>query len=88
MNTKFNTIETIRTDATIVNRTAAYLAACDQFEIEATQFATNENFVSRKSAEEVSLRYAKAQSGDCEYAVYAEAHACEAWLAKAWNNAD
>ena len=88
MNTKFNTIEAIRTDATITNKTAAYLAACDQFEVEASQFANNENFVSRKSAEEVSLNFAKAKKADCEYAVYAAALECENWLAKAWNNAD
>jgi len=28
MNTEFNTIETIRTDATITNKSEAYLAAC------------------------------------------------------------
>jgi maltodextrin utilization protein YvdJ len=88
MNTQFNTIETIRTDATITNKSEAYLAACNQFEIEASNFANNENFVSRKSAEEVSISYAKAQSADCEYSVYVNAHACEAWLSKAWNNAD
>ena len=88
MNTQFNTIETIRTDATIINKSEAYLAACDSFEVEASKFATNENFVSRKSAEEVSLAYAKAKNADCEYAVYASAHACECWLSKAWNNAD
>lgn len=88
MNKKFNTIETIRTDATISNKSAAYLAACDEFEKQASQFATNENFVSRKSAEEVSLNYIKAQGGDCEYAIYASANACEIWLQTAWNNAD
>jgi len=88
MNKQFDTIETIRIDAKITNKSAAYLAACDSFEIEASKFATNENFVSRKSAEEVSLNYAKAKGGDCEYAVYTASHACEVWLSKAWNNAD
>ena len=88
MNTQFNTIETIRTDATIKNKSIAYLAACDQFEVQASKFSTNENFVSRKSAEEVSLNYAKAKNADCEYSVYVSAHACECWLSKAWNNAD
>lgn len=87
MNTQFNTIETIRT-GNVANRAAAYLAACDQLEIEASQFANNENFVSRKSAEQVSLEYAKAQAADCEYSVYAYAAAAEVWLSKAWNNAD
>jgi len=88
METKFNTIESIRTNSEIKNKTVAYLAACNEFEIEASKFANNENFLCRKSAEEVSINFAKAQSGDCEYAVYAAAHACEAWLAKSWNNAD
>jgi len=88
MNTEFNTIETIRTDATITNKCAAYLAACDSFEKEASKFANNENIVSKHSAEEVSLAYAKAKNADCEYAVYTAAHACECWLSKSWNNAD
>lgn len=88
MNTSFNTIETIRTNAAIINKSAAYLSACDEFEIEASQFANNENFVSRKSAEEVSLSYQKAKNADCEYSVYVSAHAAEIWLQKAWNNAD
>jgi hypothetical protein len=88
INTNFNTIETIRTDAAILNKSAAYLAACDIFEIQASQFSVNENFVSRKSAEEVSLNYAKAKTANCEYSVYAAAHACECWLSKSWNNAD
>lgn len=88
MNTEFNTIETIRTNAEITNTVAAYLAACDSFEIEASKFAQNENFVCRKSAEEVSLAYEKAKNADCEYNVYVAANACEIWLKKAWNNAD
>ena len=88
MNTLFNTIENISNDKTIVNKSAAYLAACDQFEIEASKFANNENFMSRKSAEEVSLAYDKAKRADCEYNVYVAAFAAEGWLSKAWNNAD
>jgi hypothetical protein len=88
MTTSFNTIESIRTNAAIDNKCAAYLAACDQFEIEATRYVNNENLVCRKSAEEVSLSYAKAKSSDSEYAIYAAAHAAEMWLSKAWNNAD
>lgn len=88
MNTQFNTIETIRTDASITNKSAAYLAAIDEFEIEASKFANNENFIARKSAEEVSLAYAKAKLADCEYSIYIAGHAAEVWLSKAWNNAD
>lgn len=88
MNTSFNTIETIRTNAEITNKCEAYLAACDTFEIEASKFANNESFVSRKSAEEVSLSYQKAKNADCEYSVYVAAFAAEVWLSKAWNNAD
>lgn len=88
MNTSFNTIESIRTNPAITNRSAAYLAACDEFEKQASVFATNESFMSRKSAEEVSLSYAKAKAENCEYSIYVAAHAAEVWLSKAWNNAD
>lgn len=88
MNTEFNTIETIRTDATITDKTAAYLAACDSFEIEASKYTNNTSFVAKKSAEEVSLAYQQAKQADNEYSTYAAAHAAEVWLSKAWNNAD
>ena len=85
--TTFNEIEIIRTGSA-ANKAAAYLAACDTFEAEASKYANNENFVCRKSAEQVSLAYTRAQSADCEYAIYVAALAAEVWLAKAWNNAD
>lgn len=88
MNTQFNTIENISNNAIMSNKSEAYLVACDSFEIEASKFANNENFVSRKSAEEVSFAYAKAKNADCEYSVYVSAKLAEAWLAKAWNNAE
>lgn len=88
MNTEFNTIEKISNDATITNKSVAYLEACNQFEIEASKFANNKNFVSRKSAEEVSLNLEKAKNADCEFAIYKAASLCEGWLSKAWNNAD
>lgn len=88
MDTTFTTIEKISNDKTITNKSAAYLAACDIFEINASKFANNENFVSRKSAEEVSLNYEKAKSADCEYSIYVAVFAAEVWLKKAWNNAD
>lgn len=88
MNTQFNTIETIRTDATIINKVEAYLNACNEFEIEASKYADNENFVSRKSSEEVSLAFQRAKNADCEYSVYIASHACECWLSKSWNNAE
>lgn len=88
MNTKFNTIENISNDATITNKSEAYLSACDTFEAEASKFANNENFMSRKSAEEVSLAYEKAKHADCEYSIYVACFAAEKWLEKAWNNAD
>lgn len=87
MNTKFNTIEKISNDASIKNKVAAYLEACNSFELEASKFSNNENFASRKSAELVSLNYEKAKSADCEYSVYIAAFAAEKWLEKAWNNA-
>jgi hypothetical protein len=88
MNISFDTIEKIRTNAAIVNKSGAYLTALDEFEVEASRFANNKSFVSRKSAEEVSIYCAKAKAADCEYSIYAAAHAAEVWLAKAWNSAD
>jgi len=88
MNANFNTIETIRHDAAITNKSEAYLSACDLFELQASKYANNENFVARKAAEEVSISFAKAKSGDCEYAVYADCFAAEKWLEKAYNMAD
>jgi hypothetical protein len=88
MNTKFNTIETIRTDSNITGKIQAYIDACDSFEVEASKYSSNSSFVSRKSAEEVSLSYDKAKNSNCEYTCYANAHAAEAWLSKAWNNAN
>lgn len=87
MKATFNTIETIRTDAMITNKSAAYLAACDSFEKDATQFCNNEGFFCKKAAEEVSLSYDKAKHADGEYNVYAAAHACECWLEKAYSTA-
>jgi hypothetical protein len=88
MTTKNNTIEEIRTDATIINKSAAYISACDKFELEASKFATNESFISRKCAEEVSLSFSRAKLADCEYSIYTAAHAAEVWLKKAVDNAD
>lgn len=87
MNLEFNTIETIA-NSNISNKSAAYLAACNVFEEEASEYLNNESIVSRKSAEEVSSNYAKAQSADCEYSVYRACLAAEKWLEKAWNNAE
>jgi len=88
MNTNFNTIESIRTNSEIINKSEAYLAACDQFELQASKFAINDNVVSRNSSQQVSLEYEKAKNADNEYSVYAYAHSCEKWLEKSWNNAD
>jgi len=87
MNTQFNTIEQIYNSKDIAN-SSAYLAACEQFEIEASQFANNENVFCRKYAEEVSLAYDRAKHADCSYSVYAEAYKAEKLLERAWNNAD
>lgn len=85
MKATFNEIEKIQSSR-IENKSQAYLEACDKFEIEASKFATNENFVCRKYAEEVSLAYHRAKSADCEYMVYSECFAAEKWLERAWNN--
>ncbi len=90
MNTKFNTIATIA-DSTFdssIEKRQAYLNACEEFEIQASEYAHNESFMCRKSAEEVSLAYEVAKGCQCEYSLYRAALACEVWLCKAWNNAD
>jgi len=90
MNTNFNTIATIA-DSTFDNsieKRQAYLDACEQFEIQASEYSNNESFMCRMSAEEVSLAYEVAKGCQCEYSLYRAALACEVWLSKAWNNAD
>jgi hypothetical protein len=87
MNTQFNTIETISNDAAIINKSEAYLAACDLFEKESVQYVGNDSFMCRKSAEEVSLSYARAKYADCEYSVYINAHAAEKWMEQAFKAA-
>lgn len=82
INTQFNTIENISNDATIVNKSAAYLAACDEFELQATELSKQGGFIKTKIAEEVSLAYNKAKGCDNEYSIYAAAHACEIWFSK------
>jgi hypothetical protein len=86
INTQFNTIETIYNQNP--NNSDAYMAAMDMFEQQASIYANNDSFVSRKSAEEVSLAYDKAKHTTESYTIYALAHAAEKWLEKAWNNAD
>ena len=88
MNKEFNTIAKIQEDATIINRGAAYLHACDQFEAQASQYANNSNWLCRKYAEEVSICYNKVKNCNCEYTAYANAHAAEVWLSKACDSAD
>ena len=88
MEANFNTIEKIRHNSEITHKSKAYLDACDSFELQASKYANNENFIARKAAEEVSIAYAKARSGNCEYAVYAACFAAEKWLEKAYNMAD
>lgn len=87
MNIQFNTIESI-SNSKENNKSELYLSACESFEVEASKYADNENFICRKSAEQVSIEYAKAKSADCEYSVYTAAFSAEKWLEKAYNNAD
>lgn len=76
----YNNIETIRTNHLINDKSAAYLESCNLYEIEASKYATHQGFIIRKFAEQVSLAFSKAQSGDCEYSVYVSANACERWM--------
>jgi hypothetical protein len=88
INTKFDTIETIRLNKEIKNTGAAMIEACEQFLIQSRQFLDNENYTSKMSAIEVSLAFNKVMTADCGYSIYTAAHACECWLSKSWNNAD
>jgi hypothetical protein len=90
INTNFNTIATIADSSftSSMQKRQAYLNACDEFEKQASDYAHNESFMSRKSAEEVSFSYNIAKGCECEYSLYRAALACEVWLSKAWNNAD
>ena len=82
LNTNYSTIENISNDFTITNKSAAYLAACDEFELQAAEAVINGGFIARKVAEEVSLAYNKAKHCDNEFSIYREALACEIWLSK------
>ena len=79
-----NKIEEIRTSTeTEINKTQAYLTACDEMEKQVTEILREKKelgFICKKFAEEVSLNYRKAQSGDCEYAVYAAAHSAASYM--------
>jgi hypothetical protein len=83
INSNFNTIETI-CNTPNANKTAAYLAACDMFELQASQFINTKSFMCRMSSQEVSNAYAKAKLATCEYSTYVAAIACEVWLSKAF----
>ena len=87
INTNFNTIATI-CNTPNNNRTAAYLAAADMFELQAYEFVNTKSFMCKMSCMEVSKAYAKAQAADCEYSVYIAANNCEKWLAKAYETKD
>jgi len=82
MKTSNNQIETIRTDATIVNKSDAYINACETFFNEVKEFAQDENFMIRKSIQELFNNLEGAKNADCEYSVYAKALACEVWYNK------
>ena len=77
-----NKIEEIRT-SNETNKSQAYLTACDGMEKQVTEILREKKelgFICKKFAEEVSLNYKKAQSADCEYAVYAAAHSAASYM--------
>lgn len=86
MNTQFNTIEEI-CNGKDINKSEAYLLACDKFEVEASKYANHESFLCKKFAEEVSLSFNKAKNADCVYSVYVNTFAAEKWLQKAYETA-
>lgn len=85
INTNFNTVELIYKNN--VADVAGYMAALDMFELQATQFVSNESFFCRKSAEEVSLAYHKAKNASEPYEIYQHANAAEVWLKTAYERA-
>lgn len=85
INTNFNTVELIYKNN--VADVAGYMAALDMFELQATQFVSNESFFCKKSAEEVSLAYDKAKHTSEPYEIYQHAHAAEVWLKTAYERA-
>jgi hypothetical protein len=90
MNTQFNTIETIRTNSEITNKTQAYLYACNQFERQASDLLDSENasMFLPNMVREVSLAYHALKNATCGYSAYTAAHSCEVWLSKCFQSAN
>jgi hypothetical protein len=84
--TTFNTIETIRTNSEISNKSQAYLDACNQFEKQASNLLDSENasMFLPNMIREVSLAYHSAKNAGCDYTTYSAAHSCEVWLSKCY----
>ena len=85
INTEFNTVETIYNNN--VANVEAFMQAMDLFELQASQFVSNESFFCRKSAEEVSKCYDLAKKTSEPYMIYSHAQAAEVWLKTAFERA-
>lgn len=79
---KFNTVNDL-SNVDSDNKSAQYLEMVRNFANQASEIAKNEvNFFLKMASKEVINYMRKAESADCEYALYANAHAAEKWLEK------
>jgi hypothetical protein len=80
---KFNTVNDL-SNVKAENKTAKYFEMVKAFAKEAGDLL-NENkdsFLLGMAFQEIMQCFRKAESADCEYTVYANAHAAEVWLEK------
>ena len=75
-----NDLSNVKSD----NKTAQYIDMAHEFAKVAERLAKDpeESFMIIMAAQEVISSWRKAESSDCEYTAYANAHAAEKWLEK------
>ena len=84
----FNTVNEL-SNVPCENKSAKYLEMAREFAIKAQEMSKdNESFISKKYAQEAVMAMRRAESADCEYALYVAANAAEKWFEKCWNNLD
>ena len=79
----FNTVNDL-SDIKCENKGARYIEMAHEFAKEAERLAKDpeESFMIIMAAQEVISSWRKAESSDCEYTAYANAHSAEVWLEK------
>ena len=75
------TVEAIRT-STSNTKTSAYINLAKQLLEKANEIADSSKFLQDKMLKEVAFYFRKAESADCEYTAYVNAHAAEVWYSK------